>query len=139
MRALLPIVLAGALALPSRVDAQERRAREARGGAVFHMLPFFGMAGYYAIWGDSLWASPGWSVAELLHASVYLSVAVANATDDRAGWRKNAVLWGMFGTGLLVHGVMSLVYWELPGTSRSPPGGARTSLTTTPDGIALRF
>jgi len=71
-------------------------------------------------------------VPEMVHGAIYVSVMVANATDELHAWHRTAWVWGLLGWGMLLHGTMSLVFYHLPGTEP-----ARVAWSVGPDGISI--
>ena len=125
------LVVLTALLASVPAQAQRRAGRDSSRFAVFNALPFLAADIVYAT--RPGWAAPGWSIPELLHGSIYVSVMVANATGDIEALHASAWWWGVLGWGMLIHGTLSLVLWKLPGTERTQ----RVSWQVGPGGVAL--
>lgn len=108
------LVIIAALFASRAAWAQETTAKQSSRFALFNAIPFVAADVVYAT--RPSFAAPGWAIPEILHGTIYVSVMMANATDDVDAFHRSAWMWGILGFGMLVHGCLSLALWELPET-----------------------
>jgi tryptophan-rich sensory protein len=128
MRKLVPLAVAGAILCGANVA----HAKPAGSSALALILssPFVATDIVYAA--RPSWAPPGWAVPEVAQGAIFVSVMVANATDEYREWHRTAWVWGTLGWGMLLHGAFSLVFYRLPGTEPAP-----VALGIGPDGVSI--